>query len=76
MARNEKDWEEEVYKESTLKWYRLEIDDAAVERDVRSVQSQESMRLLFRMRTGSAGLLEDKKNCRIVSDEMCVMCDS
>ena len=25
------------------------------------------------MRTGSAGLLEDKKICRIVSDKMCVM---
>ena len=34
------------------------------------------MRLLFRLRTGSAGLLEDKKRCRIVSDERCVMCDS
>ena len=25
---------------------------------------------------GSAGLLEDKKRCRIVSDKRCVMCDS
>ena len=31
---------------------------------------------LFRLRTGSAGLLEDKKRCRMVSDERCVMCDS
>ena len=38
-------------------------------RDVRSVQGQESMRLLFRLRTGSAGLLEDKKRCRMVSNE-------
>ena len=28
------------------------------------------------MRSGSFGLLEDKKRCRMVSDEMCVMCDS
>ena len=35
---------------------------------MRSVQSQESVRLLFRLRTGSAGLLEDKKRCRMVSD--------
>ena len=25
-ARNEKDWEEEVYMKSTLKWYRLAKD--------------------------------------------------
>ena len=29
--------------------------------DVRSVQGQERVRLLFRLRTGSAGLLKDKK---------------
>ena len=34
------------------------------------------MRLLFRLRTGSAGLLEDKKRCRMVSDKKCEMCDS
>ena len=34
------------------------------------------MRLLFWLRTGSAGLLEDKKRCRMVSDERCVICDS
>ena len=34
------------------------------------------MRLLFKLKTGSAGLLEDKKICRMVSDEKCVMCDS
>ena len=60
MARNEKDWVEEVCRKSTLKWYSLAKDDSTVERDVRLVQSQESVRLLFRLRTGSAGLLEDK----------------
>ena len=34
------------------------------------------MRLLFRLRTGSAGLLEDKKGCRKVNDKRCAMCDS
>ena len=34
------------------------------------------MRLLFRLRTGSTGLLEDKKRCRMVSNERCVMSDS
>ena len=60
-ARNEKDWEEEVYTKSTLKWYRLAKDEIGVERYVKLVQGQENVRLLFRLRTGSAGLLEDKK---------------
>ena len=40
---------------------------------MRMVQGQESVRLLFRLRTGSAGLLGDKKRCRMVSDERCVI---
>ena len=75
-ARNEKDWEEEVYTKNTLKWFRLAKYDTGLERYVRSVQGQESVRLLFRLRTGSAGLMEDKKRCRMVTDERCVMCDS
>ena len=43
---------------------------------MRSVQGQESVKLLFKLRTGSAGLPEDKKRCRTVSDERCVMYDS
>ena len=68
-ARNEKDWEEEVYKKSTLKWYRLAKDDVGVERYVRSVQGQASVRLLYRLRLV-------QKRCRMVSDERCVICDS
>ena len=34
------------------------------------------MRLLFRLRTGSAGLLKDKKRCRMVSVGRCVICES
>ena len=34
------------------------------------------MRLLFRLRTGSAGFLEDKKSCKMIIDERCVMCVS
>ena len=74
-AGNENDWKE-VYRKSTLKWYRLAKDDTGVERYVRSVQDQESVRLQFRLRPGSAGLLEDKKRCRRVSDERYVMCAS
>ncbi len=33
------------------------------------LQGQESVRLMFRLRTGSAGLSEDKKRCRMVSGE-------
>ena len=41
---------------------------------MRLVQVQESVRLLFRLRTGSAGLLEDKKRCRMVSEErLCIV---
>ena len=72
-ARNEKDWKE-VYTKSTLK--RLAKDDTGLERYVRSVQGQESVMLLFRLRTGSAGWLENKKRCSMFSDERCVMFDS
>ena len=34
------------------------------------------MRLLFRLRTSSTGLLEDKNRCRHVSNERCAICDS
>ena len=74
-ARNEKDWEEEVYRKAHgngIGWQKM----VQRWRDVRSVQGQESVRLLFRLRTGSAGLLEDKKICRMVSGKRCVMCDS
>ena len=53
--RNEKDWEEEISSKSTLK-HKLAKKGAWVERYLRSVQSQEIVRLLFRLRTASAGL--------------------
>ena len=43
---------------------------------LRSVQGQEVVRLLFTLRTGSAGLLEDNKRCKMIIDESCVMFDS
>ena len=43
---------------------------------MRSVHGQENVRLMFRLRTGSAVLLEDKKRDRMASDERCVMCGS
>ena len=66
-TRNESNWEE-VYTKSTLKWYKLAKYSTEVARNVWWVQGQERMRLLFKLRTGSAGLLKDKKRCRMVID--------
>ena len=60
--RNEKDWEEKLYTKSTLKWYRLAKDDIGVERYMGWIQGQKSVRLLFRLRTGSGGLLEKNRD--------------
>ena len=40
------------------------------------MQGEEVVRLLFRLGTSSAGLLEDKKRCEMITDERCVMCAS
>ena len=32
--------------------------------------------LQFRLKTGSVGLFEDKKRCRMCDDERCVLCNS
>ena len=71
MARSE-DWEEDIYKKH-IEMVKLEKDDTGW-RDVWLVLGQENMRL-FSLRTGSPGLLENKKRCRIVSNESHVMCD-
>ena len=39
-------------------------------------KGQEVVKLLFRLRTDSAGLLEVKKRCKLIIDERCVMCVS
>ena len=59
--------------EMQLKWYELAKDGTEVERYVRLVQGQECMRKFCRMRTDSAGLLEDKKQ---YSNERCVICNN
>ena len=69
--RNEKDWEEEVSSKSTLKWYKLAKNGAGMARFLRSLQGQEVVQLLFRLKTASAGL-EDKKRCKVNIDERCV----
>ena len=51
-------------------------DEAGLEEYTRSLVGQEELRLRFRLRTGSAGLFEDKKRCRMCDDERCVLCNS
>ena len=36
---------------------------------------QNVVRLLFRLRTGLAGLLMDKKRCKMIIEERCVICE-
>ena len=40
------------------------------------MQCHEVVRLLLRLRTGSAGFLEDKKRCKMIIDERRAMCGS
>ena len=49
-----------------LNRYMLAMNGAVVQRYVRSVLSQESVRLLFGLRSYSALLLEDKTRCKII----------
>ena len=49
---------------------------AGLEQYTRSSVGHEKLRLRFRLRTGSAGLFEDKKRCRMCTEDRCVLCDS
>ena len=40
------------------------------------MQGQKVVRLLFRLRTGSARLLEDMERYKLIKDDRCVMCES
>ena len=53
---------------STLKWSMLAKNGVGMER-----KGQEGVRLLFRLRTGSASLLEENKICKMIIDERCVL---
>ena len=64
---------EEVSSKGTLSWYKLAKNIAGAERYFWSMQCQEVMSLQFRLKTGSAGLLEDKKRCKITICERCVI---
>ena len=58
LGENEKDWVEEASSKSTLRQYKLAKNGTRVGRYLRFVQFQEVVRQQFRLRTGSAGLLE------------------
>ena len=60
---------------SSLRWYRAVKGVLGVEKYVASWEGHEAIRLRFRQRTGSAGLLEDKRRCRLCVDERCVLCN-
>ena len=67
---------EEVEGKSSLRWYRKVKEVAGLEQYTRSSVGHEELRLRFPMRTGSAGLFEDKKRCRMCTEDRCVLCDS
>ncbi len=51
-------------------------EDAVLKQYVRLIVGKESLRLRFRLRIGSAGLMVDKKRCRMSVDGRCVPCNS
>ena len=68
----EEDWWEQV---ASLGWYGRVKEAFTVEEYVKVLDSY-AVRLRFRLRTGTAGLLVDKKRCGMHKDSRCVMCDS
>jgi len=69
-------WIEEVKGKGSLNWYRMVKEVAGLEQYTRSSDGHEELRLWYQLRTGSAGLLEDKKQCRMCTDDRHVLCDS
>ena len=69
-------WCEEVEGKSSLRWYRTAKEEFEAERYIDSSLGQEAVRCRFQLRTGSAGLFEDKKRCRMTEDERCILCGS
>ena len=55
---------------SSLRWYGLAKYSLATERYVKSVEDHEAVRLRFRMRSGSAGLLQEKKRCGLSGNDI------
>jgi len=49
---------------------------AGLQQYTRSSVGHEELRLWYQLRTGSVGLLEDKKQCRMCTDDRHVLCDN
>ncbi len=69
---NNRDWAEEVEGKSRRRWNRMVKEEDGLEQYTRSIVGQESLRLRFRLRSGSAGLMVDRKRCRMCVDR-CVL---
>ena len=65
---------EEVSSKSTLKQCKLPKNGTGVVKYLRSVQGQKVVRLLFRLKTGSAVVFFGHEECKMIIDERCVMC--
>ena len=72
---NWEDWQEEVDRKSSLKWYKKVKEEYGPEKYVGSWEGHVAVRLKFRLRSGSAGLFEDKKRCGMVEEDRCVLCN-
>ena len=68
------DWWSELGERSCLEWFKRVKEDFGIEEYVKVLDNYE-VRLRFRLRTGSAGLLVDKKRCGMCEDMRCVLCD-
>ena len=71
----ESDWLGSVDGMTSLRSYRMIKEELMPEGYLRLLDSGD-VRLRSRLRSGSAGLLEDKKRCRMCVDDRCVLCDS
>ena len=60
---------------SRLKWHRLVKEDFGQERYVKEFGSKGEVRLRFRLRMVSAGLLGDKERYGMCKDGKCELCD-
>ena len=66
---------EEAEGKSNLKWYRLTKEDFGQEWYVKEFGSKGEVRLRFRLRMVSVGLLGDKERCGMCKDGKCELCD-
>ena len=68
------DWRSEVEGKVTLGWYQRVKESLEAEKYLDYLNGY-GVRVRFRLRTGSGGLMEDLKRCRRKSDARCVLCD-